>query len=132
MRSFTHPIRIYYEDTDAESVVYYANYLKFAERGRTEALREIGIEQEHFRKETGLIFVVRNVTMDLKAPARLDDEVTVTTTAKNIKATSLTMEQSIMRGETTLCQLDIVIVCVNEAFKPSRLPSKLVEGLTSS
>jgi len=80
--AYLYPVRVYYEDTDAVGLVYHANYLKFAERARTEMLRRLGIEQERLRAESGVSFVVRRGTLDFRAPARLDDDLVVVTTLR--------------------------------------------------
>src|SRR5580704_19496866 len=91
------PVRVYYEDTDAAGLVYYANYLKYAERARTELLRVAGFEQERMRQETGLVFVVRHCTADYRAAARLDDDLVVETRVTGAGAATLELAQEIRR-----------------------------------
>lgn len=124
---FTTIIRIYYEDTDAGGVVYYANYLKFAERARTEMLRSLGIEQRKLLEEQGIAFVVRRAALDLRSPARLDDEITIETTINQIKPASLLMTQTISCAENKLCEIQVKIACINKAFKPCPLPKEMLE-----
>lgn len=119
--------RIYYEDTDAGGVVYYANYLKFAERARTEMLRKHGIEQHQLMREKSIAFVVRRAEMDLKSPARLDDELTIYTKIEQLKPASLLMKQRILRGADELSVIGVKIACVNAEFKPTPLPKDLLE-----
>lgn len=114
--------RVYYEDTDAGGVVYYANYLKFAERARTDWLRSIGIEQAALKLTHGMMFVVRDVRMHLKKPARLDDLVTLTLHVKQTGRARVTFYQDIRCGDVLLAQLEVCVVCVNEEFKPIPLP----------
>lgn len=132
-RHFVHRIRVYYEDTDAAGVVYYANYLKYAERGRTEALRSLGIEQRELAERDGIQFVVRRVTADFRAPARLDDALEVVTRTGDIGGATLAMEQSIRRGDETLVTVSVDICAVAaggpRAGRPVRLPPSVVERL---
>lgn len=132
-QSFVHSIRVYYEDTDAAGVVYYANYLKYAERGRTEALRTLGIEQHALVVRDGIQFVVRRVNADFRAPARLDDVLEVVTRTADISGATLTMEQTICRGGETLVTLsvDICAVVVNgaRAGRPVRIPASIADRL---
>src|SRR5271154_3855573 len=95
---FTFPIRIYYEDTDAGGIVYHANYLKFAERARTELLRSLGHDHHQVLKEHGLILVVRHIEIDYQAPSRLDDLLEVRTEAVSVGNTSVGLNQAVYRG----------------------------------
>lgn len=124
-------IRVYFEDTDAGGVVYYANYLKFAERARTEALRAAGIESSRLRETEGVLFVVRHVEADYLKPAMLDDLLSVRTTVKEIKGASFTLLQEVVRNETPLVLLKITLVCVSDAFKPAKLPESAIKALAS-
>jgi acyl-CoA thioester hydrolase len=125
----TFPLRIYYEDTDAGGVVFYANYLKFAERGRTEFLRDIGFESSQLFKENGLLFLVKRVEAEYFSPARLDDQLVVKTELLTLKNTSFMMEQNVMRGDTLLCGMKILLVCVGEDGRPARLPDAVRDKL---
>ncbi len=117
-------VRVYYEDTDFGGVVYYANYLKFIERGRTEALRDGGIDQVALKND-GLVFVVRKLTADYLSPARFDDVLTVDTRVSWMKRASLGMAQSITRGSEILFTADVTIACMNIEGRPARLPTEL-------
>ena len=116
------PIRVYYEDTDMGGIVYYANYLKFIERGRSEWVREIGLDQ-HEMKAEGVVFAVRRVEADYLGSARLDDELVVETRVANVTAARLVMEQWVKRGEEVLFHAMVTAVCMNEAGQPVRLPA---------
>ena len=121
----TFTYRIYYEDTDAGGVVYYANYLKFAERARTDYLRSLGLIQTELAEKDDLLFVVRKVNVDLRAPARLDDEVTVSVQVKACKGASIIMQQDIMRYDQLLVRLEVTIVTIDHRFNVKRLPEKI-------
>lgn len=121
---YTLPVRIYYEDTDMAGIVYYANYLKFIERGRSAWVREIGIDQKEMKDE-GLVFVVRRVEADYLGSAVLDDELTVETEVRSVTGVRLTMDQRVTRGEEVLFQAVVTVVCVNEAGQPVRLPANI-------
>ncbi len=110
---FVWPLRIYYGDTDAAGVVYYANYLRLCEIGRTEWLRAMGIDQTTFKQQTGLVFVVRSLTADYYASAMLDDELELVTTIENVRHAKATFRQVVMRGEERLFEAGIIIVCVD-------------------
>lgn len=116
------PLRVYYEDTDLAGIVYYANYLKFIERARSEWVRELGIDQTAMKAD-GLVFAVRHISADYLSPARFDDALTVLTTPKSATPARITLHQQVMRGETALFCADVTLVCVTEAMKPARLPA---------
>ena len=127
---FLHPVRVYWEDTDAGGVVYYANYLKFMERARTEWLRSLGFEQQHLRESHGVVFVVRRVEIDYLAPARLDDLLVVSTQQTETTRTCLTVAQEIAM-DTVLTRATVQIVCIDPAsFKPVKIPEPLLEKLS--
>jgi acyl-CoA thioester hydrolase len=128
-RAASYPVRVYYEDTDAGGVVYHANYLKFAERARTEMLRALGIEQERLRQESGVSLVVRRMTVDFLAPARLDDELVVASRLAGLAGASLDLAQEIRRGDEPLVRLDSQIACLGPTGRPTRLPSALRAAL---
>jgi acyl-CoA thioester hydrolase len=129
-QSFFFPLRVYYEDTDAAGVVYYANYLKFAERARTEWLRYLGFVQEKMLRDTGLGFVVSHAEIRFRAPARLDDLVWVETYLQRFSKVRMSMRQTIAVAETPCALLDVEIACVDRAFKPARLPDTLVNAMS--
>lgn len=117
--------RVYYEDTDAGGIVYHANFLKFAERARTETLRAGGYDHKRVMAEFGLLLVVKHLEIDYKAPGRLDDLLTVTTQVLSTGNSSLKLEQIIKRDEQVLAILKVVIVAITPDGKPSRWPPQL-------
>ena len=130
--SFEFPIRVYWEDTDAGGIVFYANYLKFFERARTEWLRAAGVEQHQLREETGIIFVVAGTSLRYVAPAKLDDLLIVTVEPEPAGRASLVVRQRAMRGDTLLCEGEIRIGCVRaQDLKPQRLPDAVVKAIAS-
>ena len=114
--------RVYYEDTDSGGVVYYANYLKFAERARTEMLRAIGVNQSALALDKAILFVVRSVGLELFAPARLDDVLEITTHIKELGGASIRMYQEMYCEGRKLTEVDVLVVCVNSQLKPIRIP----------
>ena len=118
-------IRVYYEDTDTAGIVYYANYLRFAERARSEMLRGLGFPQARLRGEEGRGFAVRRCTADYLSPARLDDLVTVETRVTGVAGAALTLEQNIRRDRETLVVLDVLLACIGREGRPRRLPPAL-------
>jgi acyl-CoA thioester hydrolase len=129
--AFLYPVRVYYEDTDAGGVVYYANYLKFAERARTEMLRHLGIGQERLRAESGVMFVVRRSAADYLLPARLDDDLVVLTRLTGLGAATLDLDQEVRRGDAVLVRLTFQIAAVGGGGRPQRLPPPLRAALHS-
>jgi acyl-CoA thioester hydrolase len=125
------PVRVYYEDTDAGGLVYYANYLKFAERARTEMLRRLGIEHRRLLDGTGLGFVVRRCTADYLLPARLDDDLTVATRLSALGAATLDLDQEVRRAAETLVRLTLRIAAIGRNGRPQRLPSGIRAALLS-
>ena len=122
--------RVYYEDTDAAGVMYYANYLKFAERARTEALRAAGIQQSDLLATERLGFVVRRASVDYRVPATLDDTVLVRTQLLELAKVRLKMRQQMLRGDTVLAEAQVEIVMVDAAMRPVRVPEELSTLLT--
>ena len=123
-------IRIYWEDTDAGGVVYYANYLKFFERARTEWLRALGVEQQQLQAQTSAMFVVADTQVRYLAPAKLDDLLRVTVTVLEQGQASLQLQQQAWRGDTLLVQASIRIGCVDaQSFKPRRIPVHVLDAL---
>ena len=129
--AYLYPVRVYYEDTDAAGLVYYANYLKFAERARTEMLRRLGIEQERLRAQSGFFFVVRRCTVDYRLPARLDDDLVVVTRLAGLGAATLDLDQEVRRGDSELVRLTIQVAAVGGNGKPQRIPAPLRATLLS-
>jgi acyl-CoA thioester hydrolase len=123
--SHTLDLRVYYEDTDAGGMVYHANYLKFAERGRTEMLRSLGFGHRTLGREAGVGFAVRRCSVEYLAPARLEDALTVDTRVAEIGAATLAMRQQIRREGQILADLDILVACIGRDGRPRRLPSAL-------
>jgi len=124
------PIRIYWEDTDAGGVVFYANYLKFFERARTEWLRTAGVGQQALRDETGAMFVVAEVHMRYLAPARLDDTMVVSVQVEEKGAASMVLVQEAWRGNTLLAQGRIRIGCVQaDTLRPRRIPAQVLQAI---
>jgi acyl-CoA thioester hydrolase len=120
---FTWPVRIYYEDTDAGGIVFYANYLKFFERARTEWLRAAGIGQHELLERHGAVFVVKGATIDYRAPARLDDELKLTLTIGKLGAASVQFTQEAWRGDTLLTTATVKVGCVDATtMRPRALP----------
>ncbi len=122
---FSHPVRVYIEDTDAGGIVFYVNYLKFMERARTEWLRSLGFDKAGANRESHQ-FVVRSVQIDYKSPARLDDQLEVTAELLNFGGASMEIAQKVCRGDSILCSSKIDIACVSgETLKPTRIPAEL-------
>ena len=120
---FRHGLRVYWEDTDAGGVVFYANYLKFFERARTEWLRAFGVEQQELRERTGAIFVVTDTSLRYLRPARLDDLLQITVEIDELRPASMRLKQAALRGDDVLCTGDIRIGCVDaDSFRPRRMP----------
>lgn len=128
-RSHTLDIRIYYEDTDAGGVVYYANYLKFFERGRTEFLRNLGFEQDKLIKQD-IIFAVRKATVDFKQAARFNEQLKVATEIEQLKKVSVIFSQKIYRDDKLICQAQFIIACLSASqFKPIAIPDNIMRKL---
>lgn len=130
MQTFSWPVRVYYEDTDSGGVVYYANYLRFMERARSEWLRSLGVEQDQLIEQEGVIFAVRHVDVDYLKPARFNDMLEVTAAVVEHGRASLTFEQTITRMDaetkTELCRGQVKIACLGaESFRPRPIPEFL-------
>lgn len=125
------PLRVYYEDTDAAGIVYYANWLRFLERGRTELLRRLGQQHSELRAASGVSWVVRRCTIDYLKPARLDDVLEILTGCGDLRGASLDMVQQARRGEETLVRAQVLVACVGPDGKPARLPRGLREALAA-
>ena len=115
-------IRVYYEDTDMAGVVYYANYLKFIERARSDALRESGVDQRAMRA-AGLVFVVTRLVADYLSPARYDDVITVETATAEVKGASARLRQTVRRDGSALFQADVTFACMTDEGRPTRMPA---------
>lgn len=126
MSKNTLPVRIYYEDTDAGGIVYHASFLRFAERGRSEWLRENGlVKNSDLLDKHGFHFVVRHITIDYLAPAKLDDLLTVTSSVVDLGNASFTMHQQITRDAQPIADMKVVLVCINANGKAVRVPEIL-------
>lgn len=135
MSEFTWPVRVYYEDTDSGGVVYYANYLRFMERARTEWLRSLGFEQDRMIAEDGVIFAVRRVEVDYLKPARFNDLLQVSARPAELGRASITFAQQIRRQEPAgglelLAEGVIIVACLDaRSFRPRRIPTQLSEAI---
>ena len=128
--TFSWPVRVYWEDTDAGGVVYYATYLKFMERARSEWLRALGFEQDVLRDEAGVLFVVRRVEVDYLAPARFNDQIEVSVGLHEIGRASLSVKQTLSRGPTRLVSALVTLACVDAVrFKPVKIPEPILQAL---
>ena len=128
---FSHTLRVYWEDTDAGGVVFYANYLKYFERARTEWLRQLGVAQQAMRERTGAIFVVTDTRVRYRAPARLDEELRVTVALEAHGTASMRLQQQAWREQTLLAEGEIRIACVDDGtFRPRRIPTEVIATLT--
>lgn len=131
MDDFRWPVRIYYEDTDAGGVVFYANYLKFFERGRTELLRSLGFEQDKLNSEQNIVFVVRSVQVDYLKPAYFNDLLEVSANIVLAKKASFVFEQQITRDQQVLCKGVIKIACIDTvSMKPTAIPNSMLHTLS--
>jgi acyl-CoA thioester hydrolase len=125
-------VRIYFEDTDAGGVVYHANYLHFAERARTEALRAMGLPHSEMMRQFGMIFVVRHAELDYQRPARLDDWLTIETTTVSVGGASVRLRQRVRRGEETLAVVDLTLVSLRlQTGRAERMPASWRVALTA-
>ena len=127
--SFKYEVKIYYEDTDAGGVVYYANYLKFLERARSEAIYEMGFSNTELKKEFGVLIIVKSCNIDYKKPAIFEDKLSIISTIKEITKTSFIMEQNINRDKELIASADIHLVSVNLDGKPTKIPEILKNKL---
>ncbi|MGC2413530.1 MAG: tol-pal system-associated acyl-CoA thioesterase [Stellaceae bacterium] len=125
------PLRVYYEDTDAAGIVYYANYLKFAERGRTEMMRALGFAHSRIEAQTGTIFTVRRLSADYRGPARLDDALSVDTRVLEIAGATVLLDQRICRDGEVLVALELLVACVGRDGRPRRVPPGLRAALSA-
>lgn len=117
------PIRVYYEDTDLAGIVYYANYLKFIERARTEWVRGMGVDQARLKADEGVVFAVRRVEADYMQPARFDDELVVETTVEAMTGVRMVLKQDVMRDGVVLFSALVTLVALGAEGQPVRLPA---------
>jgi len=131
LKAFSWPVRVYWEDTDGGGIVYYANYLRFLERARSEWLRELGYRQSELASQLGLVFVVSSVRIDYRRPARLDDELEVHCRAHARRSANIVFAQQIVRGDELIAAAQVSVVCVDsQRMKPTRMPEILLRQLT--
>ena len=126
--NFFHKLKVYYEDTDAGGVVYYANYLNFLERARTEALVTLGFNNKKIKQDFGSLIVVKSCNIEYKIPAHLEDELSIRSFVKSITKTSFFMNQFITRGEDLIAEAKMHLVFVNKEGKPIRIPDSLFQN----
>ncbi len=124
----TLPVKVYYEDTDMAGIVYYANYLKYIERGRSELIAEMGIDQLKMR-ESGLVFAVRRLEADYLAAARFGDDLVVHTAVTQVRGARIAMHQEVLRRKDVIFVADVTIVVINEAGQPARVPAEIRQRL---
>ena len=127
-KKFHHQVKVYYEDTDAGGVVYYANYLKFLERARTEALFSIGLSNTKIKKKFGTLIIVKSCNIEYKKSARLEDELNIESHIISLKKTSLIMKQLIMLEKKLITVAEIHLVFVNSEGKPEKIPDKIIKN----
>jgi acyl-CoA thioester hydrolase len=131
--NFRLPVRVYYEDTDAAGVVYYANYLKFMERARTEWLSALGFELAAVEREHGVVFVVQRADVEFRRPARLSDRLDVTLGVAEVGRARLVVDQAVLRGAEALTQARLTLACVDRStFRPARIPAPLAARMEES
>lgn len=130
MGTFSIPIRVYYEDTDAGGVVYYANYLRFMERARTEWLRNLGFEQDELSAKDGVVFAVRHANLEFLKAARFNEKLQVTAEVVKLGKASITFNQKIMRDKELVCSGEVRLACVDaRSFTPKPVPRVIAEKL---
>ena len=125
-KSFTHKVKVYYEDTDAGGVVYYANYLKYLERARTEALSTIGLSNRKIKNDYGSLIIVKSCNIEYKKSAYLEDDLQIKSFIESTSKTSFLMNQSIFKDEELIVEAKIRLVFINEKFKPVKIPEKIL------
>ena len=126
--NFYHKVKVYYEDTDAGGIVYYANYLKYLERARTEALSTIGLSNRQIKDKFGAFIIVKSCNIDYKKPAILEDELKIRSFVKSVTKTSFFMNQIITNGETTIVEAQVHLVFVNDKGKPVKVPEVIFDN----
>ena len=126
-KNFTHDVKVYYEDTDAGGVVYYANYLKYLERARTEALSSIGLSNTKIKNDFGTLIIVKSCNIEYKKSAHLEDNLQIKSYINSISKTSLIMNQSIFKDKDPIIEAQIHIVFINEKSKPVKIPEKILK-----
>lgn len=127
-----HPIRIYYEDTDAGGIVYHASHIRFCERGRTEFLRSVGYTNSQIEKDIGVIFVVRHMDVNYLRPTHLDDLLALHTSVTKVKNTSFIMRHELYKGEDIVFSMDVVLACITREEKLVKIPETIRNALQGS
>jgi acyl-CoA thioester hydrolase len=132
IKTFSFPVRIYFEDTDSGGVVYHSNYLKFMERARTEWLRSVGIDQRHLKHQERIMFVVHRIDIQYKLPARFNDDLIVKSELIDIGSSKIEFRQMIYRDNELLIDASVDVACIDsEKFKPVRIPSTVKKTMES-
>jgi acyl-CoA thioester hydrolase len=126
-KNFIHKVKVYYEDTDSGGVVYYANYLKFLERARTEALVSLGFSNKKIKEDFGSLIIVKSCNIDYKKPSYLEDQLSIRSFVKSITKTSFFISQFISRDEELIVEAKVHLVFVNEQGKPVKIPNTLFQ-----
>ena len=126
-KNFTHDVKVYYEDTDAGGVVYYANYLKYLERARTEALSNIGLSNTKIKNDFGTLIIVKSCNIEYKKSAHLEDNLQIKSFINSTSKTSLIMNQSIFKNKDPIIEAQIHLVFINEKSKPVKIPEKILK-----
>ena len=127
-KNFRHKVKVYYEATDAGGIVYYANYLKFLERARTEAINNIGLSNKKIKDNFGALIIVKSCNIQYKKPAQLEDELSIRTFVKDITKTSFTMMQIISRKDEVITEALVHLVFINKLGKPTKIPGLIYEN----
>ena len=128
MSKHSYNVRVYYEDTDAGGIVYYANYLKYLERARTEALSTIGLSNLQIKDKFGALIIVKSCNIEYKKSAKLEDELKIRSFVKSVTKTSFFMNQIITNGETTIVEAQVHLVFVNDKGKPVKVPEVIFDN----
>lgn len=118
-------VRVYYEDTDMGGIVYYANYLRYIERARSDWVRTLGVDQNAMREGDGVVFVVRRIEADYLKPAKFDDALLVRTVVKAVTGVRLILSQEVVRGADLLFRAEVTVVCIGADGAPARLPANI-------
>ena len=129
MNEFNYKVKVFYEDTDAGGVVYYANYLKFFERARTEAIKEIGLSNKKLLKENGILIIVKSCKIEYKKPAKLEDQLEIKSSIISTSKTSFKMKQKAYKDQELITDCEIHLVIVDRTGKPSKIPNILKNKL---
>ena len=127
-KNFSHKVKVYYEDTDTGGVVYYANYLKFLERARTEALVNIGLSNKKILEKFGTLIIVKSCNIDYKKPAYLEEELSIRSFVKSITKTSFFMNQIVTREKEIIVEAQVHLVFINSLSKPTKIPNIIYEN----